>query len=179
MPDFPKADSTSAFGAADTKPKASAEELKYWWHRNTIGPRFHPYIVKRVREERTDEGLRNFYFQLVRMEAWKEPGDETPLKTFHVELTSQYQICWPDLPSTAPLATDDKPYGFLMLSERWEANANVGLRAGLSVTSLRETGNKWPIAATPRALLRSLSEDKALDDMPVLDALNHILKALR
>ncbi|RKH59222.1 hypothetical protein D7W81_27670 [Corallococcus aberystwythensis] len=179
MSDFEKAVSTDEFADADTQPKASAHELKKWWHRNTIAPRFYPYIVKRIGEETTPDGLRYLYFQLARREDLKDPNNPDNAKRFRVELTQQHKICWPDLPSTAQLATEAHPYGFLMLTADWEANANSELSNAFDVTSLRESGEKWPKSARTKDLLRALSEDEALEDMPLLEALNHIMNSLR
>ncbi|MCK8501570.1 hypothetical protein [Myxococcus fulvus] len=179
MPDVPLAVSTEEYGAADIEPKATPQELRRWWLRDTIGPRFHPYIVKRVREETTCDGLRYFYFQLARREDLGDLVDPTQPKLFMVELTQQFRICWPDLPSTAPRATDKHPYGFLLLSEAWETSANLDLGATLDVRTLREGGKKWPIAASNKMLLRALSEDEALEDLPLLEVLNDIMLSLR
>ncbi|WP_426746070.1 hypothetical protein VZQ01_37555 [Myxococcus faecalis] len=179
MQDFPLAVSTGEYGVADIEPKASPQELRRWWLRNTITPRFYPYIVKRVREELTWDGLRKFYFQLARREDLRDVADPTKPRLFMVELTQQFSICWPDLPSTAPRATDKHPYGFLMLSADWEDSVNAQLGSTLNVTTLRESGKKWPVAASNKKLLRALSEDAALKDLPLLEVLNQIMLSLR
>lgn len=137
-----KADSTRTYTLANTEPVSDPAQLVAWWARDTVSNRYYPYKVKRVRRE-LKEGLDILYFQL---------ATQPELPVFKVELTRQYTHVWPDLPSTIQRATADGLYGFLMLSAAWETDAQNQLAQtpnynGFQLTTLREGGEKWPIAA--------------------------------
>ncbi|MFP2926225.1 hypothetical protein ACLESO_13605 [Pyxidicoccus sp. 3LG] len=136
--------STRTYTLANTEPVTDPAQLQLWWARDTISIRYYPYKVKRVGRSLIEGlGLDILHFQL---------ATQPELGVFKVELTRQYTHVWPDLPSTIQRAKDDGLYGFLMLSEAWETDAQNQISQaptynGFQVKTLREGGEKWPIAA--------------------------------
>jgi hypothetical protein len=139
---MPKADSTRTYTLANTQPVDSPDKLVSWWARDTVSIRYYPYKVMRVSRELT-AGLDILCFKL---------ANNLALPDFKVELTRQYTHVWPDLPSTIQRATANNLYGFLMLSEAWEKDAQNQLAqtpqfSDVQISALREGGEKWPLAA--------------------------------
>lgn len=123
--------------------KATAEELSSWWRRDWNGI-FFPFKARLVRQVQGDK-QDVLCFTLARAPQYGE---------FQVDLKYQLDLVWPDLPSTVQLATPDKPYGFIFLTEAWATRENAQLRhlgrdPNANLLSLAETGGgKWPLSAT-------------------------------
>lgn len=135
---MPSAKRVVTYSESTREPTSSADELLAWWDRplpdDATDPRawsYRPYRVQ-VIERQVTNGILLLTFVLARHAAQTQ---------FKLQLPIESSYVWPDLPSTAQLATQGQ-YGFLFLSDLWAEDNN--LSPATLAEGATEPGNKWP-----------------------------------
>lgn len=126
-----KATSTHDLSEATIEMQTGRAGLKYWFQ-NAADAQYYPFKVKVLGRKK---GPKSDKLRFVLAD------DGAPDTEFEVDLVTQTDLVWPNLPSTAQaFKRNGPPYGFLMLSKRWIDANQVDM-------SIMEGGGKFPISS--------------------------------